>query len=140
MTQDVNVDLGSLWDRIQEKLRQKGVELDLPNGFDFTCGDDEKGRIKVVCVAPDLRSSVDELGKTPREHVVMVRVDESTLADLDSWVATGAVKSRSEAAALFIQEGLKVRSDELSRLRDALDELREAQEKLKDQAREIFGK
>lgn len=139
MTQDFKVDLGGLWDRLKERLQENGIEVDFPEGFDFTCGDQEAGRVKIVCVAPDLKSSVDELGKKPREHVVMVRVGNSTLEDLDAWVATGAVKSRSEAAALFIKEGLSVREDELERMRDALRELREAQEKLRNQAKQVFG-
>ena len=69
----------------------------------------------------------------------MVRVDEATLEALDAWVATGAVKSRSEAAALFIREGLELRADELEQLRDALREVQEAQDRLKAKAREIFG-
>jgi Arc/MetJ-type ribon-helix-helix transcriptional regulator len=69
----------------------------------------------------------------------MVRVDEATSQALDAWVATGAVKSRSEAAALFIREGLKVRADELARLRDSLRELDEAKERLHRRAMEVFG-
>ena len=54
-------------------------------------------------------------------------------------MATGAVKSRSEAAALFIREGLKVRADELARLKGAIDDLEAARDRLKKQAREVFG-
>lgn len=139
MTQDFEIDFGGLWDRIRERLEEKGVQVEFPGGFDFSCAGGEGGKVKIVCVTPDLRQSVDELGQTPREHVVMVRVDEATRSDLDAWVATGAVKSRSEAAALFIKEGLRVRSDELERLRDALRELEQARAKVQEQAREIFG-
>ncbi len=51
----------------------------------------------------------------------------------------GRVLDLSLGAAPFIREGLKVRADELDQLRDALREVREAQEKLKNRAREIFG-
>ncbi len=140
MSQDFNFDFSGLWDKIRSQLEAKGVSVDFENGFDFSCVDPiGGGGVKVVCVAPDLKQSVEEMGRKPRDQVVMVRVDESTLGDLDAWVATGAVKSRSEAAALFIREGLKVRSDELERLRDALREVKEAQERLRQQAREIFG-
>jgi hypothetical protein len=54
-------------------------------------------------------------------------------------VETGAVKSRSEAAALFIKEGLKVRAKELEQLRGALKGVEEAKEKLRARAREVFG-
>lgn len=139
MSQEFNLDFSGLWGKIRDQLKEKGVSIDFENGFDFSCVDPSGGGVKVVCVAPDLKQSVEEMGRKPRDQVVMVRVDESTLGDLDAWVATGAVKSRSEAAALFIREGLKVRSDELERLRGALREVKEAQERLRQQAREIFG-
>ena len=52
---------------------------------------------------------------------------------------TGAVKSRSEAAAVFIREGLKVRDSELDGLRDALNKVQEAKTRLHREAREVFG-
>ncbi len=140
MTKDVKIDLGGLWEKIQPQLRARGIDIDIGEGFDFTCAEGEGPRVKVVCVAPDLKESVEEMGQTQRDQVVMVRVDESTRESLDAWVATGAVKSRSEAAALFIREGLKVRADELDRLRDAVREVQEAQERLHQRAREIFGR
>ncbi len=149
MTKDVNINFGGLWKKIQPQLKARGIDIDFDfgegidfgEGFDFSCtGKEGQGaRVKVVCVAPDLKESVEEMGQTQRDQVVMVRVDEATLENLDAWVAIGAVKSRSEAAALFIREGLKVRADELDKLRDALREVQEAQERLKKQAREIFG-
>ena len=137
-TKEFNFDFGGLWERIQSRLKEKGIDIDLPAGFDI-CGDHDWPRVKVVCVTPDLKESVEEMGRKQRDHVVMVRIDAETLESLDAWVATGAVKSRSEAAALFIREGLKVRADELEQLRDALREVQEAQERLKNRAQEIFG-
>ena len=139
MTKDFKIDLGGLWEKLQPQLKARGIDIDIGDGFDFTCADPEGPRVKVVCVAPDLKESVEEMGQTQRDQVVMVRVDEATLESLDAWVATGAVKSRSEAAALFIREGLKVRADELDQLRDALREVQEAQDRLHARAREIFG-
>ena len=69
----------------------------------------------------------------------MVRIDEETSQALDAWVETDAVKSRSEAAALFIHEGLKVRSQELDKLKDALGDLEKAKQRLRKQAREVLG-
>ena len=66
-----------------------------------------------------MKTTVAEMGRTSRDQVVIVRIDEGTKSDLDDWVETGAVKSRSEAAALFIREGIKVRSGELGQLREA---------------------
>ncbi len=94
---------------------------------------------KVVCVSPDLKDSVDEMAKSQRDNVVMVRVDEETRVKLDAWVEAGAVKSRSEAAALFIREGLKVRQTELEQLEESLSDLQNARERVREKAREIFG-
>ncbi len=49
------------------------------------------------------------------------------------------MRSRSEAAALFIREGLKVRAEELARMEDALREVHAAKQRLADKAKEVFG-
>ena len=69
----------------------------------------------------------------------MVRVDEETKHDLDAWVETGAVKSISEAAALFIREGINVRSGELDELRDAIEEVGDAKKRLEEKAKQVIG-
>ena len=66
--------------------------------------------------------------------------DEETDRKLSMWVETDAVKSKSEAAALFIKEGLKARSRELDELTDAIDDVKKAKERLQSRARKIFGK
>ena len=142
----------SIWGRIRSKLEENGVYIGINRMEDLAALEDlenldididvdfgGKRGIKVVCVAPDLKASADEMNETPRDQVVMVRVDGETRDALDAWVKTGAVKSRSEAAALFIREGLSVRADELERLREALREVEEAQDRLRDKAREVFG-
>jgi len=132
-------DLSGILGSIQEGLEQAGIEVDL-SGETIGWSWPKKGkRVKVVCVAPGLKDSVDEMGKATRDQVVMVRVDSETSEALDAWVQTGAVKSRSEAAALFIREGLKVRADELESLRAALDDVEQARERLREQARQVFG-
>ena len=111
-------DLGSFWQRLRRRLEEHGIfvginrldDLDLSDleNLDFSCDLGGRRGVKVVCVSPDLKESVEEMGATQRDQVVMVRVDEGTREQLDAWVATGAVKSRSEAAALFIREGRSV--------------------------------
>jgi Arc/MetJ-type ribon-helix-helix transcriptional regulator len=133
---DIGIGSGDDWDAMRETLAEHGVDID-------ACGDEVSSgdpvRVKVVCVTPDLKDSVEELGKSPRGQVVMVRVDEETIQDLDAWVESGAVKSRSEAAALFIREGLKVRASELEKLRGALQDVERARIRLREKAREVFG-
>lgn len=131
-------DFSGILKAVREELEGAGIEVDLGTES-ACCWPKGGGRVKVVCVAPGLKDSVEEMGKTPRDQVVMVRVDAETSAALDAWVETGAVKSRSEAAALFIREGLKVRSDELEHLREALGEVESARERLRRRAREVLG-
>ncbi|NIM20323.1 MAG: hypothetical protein GTO51_08845 [Candidatus Latescibacteria bacterium] len=123
-----------IWQMISEKLREKGIDPDT-----LCSGDMESFCKKMVCIAPDLKVSVQEMGQSARDQTVMVRIDEESSKALDDWVQTGYVKSRSEAAALFIREGLKVRSSELEELREALQQVENAKERLRDKAREVFG-
>ena len=132
-------DLGGILGSIQESLEEAGIDVDLSGSSKTWSWPKKSKRVKVVCVTPGLKDSVDEMGKTPRDQVVMVRVDSETSQALDDWVETGAVKSRSEAAALFIREGLRVRADELERLKGALNEVEAAKERLREQARHVFG-
>lgn len=120
------------WEQIEQEIGGLGEEL--RDVFERV-GE----RFRFVCVSPDLKDSVDEMARAQREHVVMVRVDEVTRAKLDAWVETGAVKSRSEAAALFIREGLGVRQAELEKLEEALRDLERAKERVRSKAREVFG-
>ena len=153
MIEETKREAKNLWSHIRSRLAAKGIYVginrledladlgidDLADlDIDVDLGEAGDG-VKVVCVAPDLKTSAEAMSGTSREHVVMVRVDGKTRDELDAWVKTGAVKSRSEAAALFIREGLAVRSDELERLREALREVEEAQERLRRKAREVFG-
>jgi len=126
----------NLIDSIVETIESLGIEI----------GDeieeslrDIKGDWKVIGITPNLGESVREMGESPRDHTVMVRVDEDTSKRLDAWVEIGAVRSRSEAAALFIREGLQVRADELAELEEALQKVEKAKQSLRDKAKTVFG-
>jgi hypothetical protein len=119
---------------ILKKLREQGIDLD-----SLCCGSDEGSQVKLVCVAPNLGDALKEMGQSPRDHVVMVRVDEDTLTKLDAWVETGAVRSRSEAAALLLREGLGVRGNELAGLKEALEGVTKARQRLKEKASKVLG-
>ena len=120
-------------DAVQAKLEELGIDLAA------ICDEGGAGVAKVICVASDLSGSLKELSGAARDQVVMVRVDEETRVQLDAWVETGAVRSRSEAAALFIREGLKLRQGELDRLADALGDVEKAKKQLHEEAAHIFG-
>ena len=130
--------LSGVFDKVRAELHKFGVDMDFPT-VEIESGLEDGPRVKVVVVGHDLSDSVEEMSQSPRDQVVMVRVDEDTLAQLDSWVETGSVKSRSEAAALFIREGLKVRASELNKVKDALREVDDAREKLRKRMKEVFG-
>jgi len=125
---------GGIWDELKVHLKDLSIDIEDMCGSEF-----DKSKIKIVCMAPGLTDSVKEMGKSIRDQVVMVRIDEDSNRALDDWVEAGAVKSRSEAAALFIREGLKVRASELDRLKEALDEVQAARQRLRDEAKNIFG-
>jgi hypothetical protein len=65
--------------------------------------------------------------------------DEETAVKLDDWVKTGAVKSRSEAAAVFIKIGLNVNDESLRSVADALREVEAAKQKVAERMKEVFG-
>ncbi len=123
-----------LWETIQEQLQKQGIDLE-----QICAGSAEDAPFKVVCITPGLKQTVEEMARSLRDQVIMVRVDEETARSLDAWVETDAVKSRSQAAALFIREGLKVRAAELDQLGEAISELEQARQHLHEKAREIFG-
>jgi hypothetical protein len=120
---------------VLEQLRACGIEPESISGS----GQPGFAAMKVVCIPTSLGEGLSALGEAPRDHVVMVRVDSETVGKLDAWVETDAIKSRSQAAALFIREGLRVREKELSELEQALDELGEAKSRLRERAREVLG-
>ena len=126
------INLSGIWTRIREELEASGIDLNTD------CCDESGASIKVVCMSGGLSDSLKEMGKTPRDQVLMVRIDEETTKKLDAWLETGAFKSRSEAAALFIREGLKVHARELDELEEALQGVEAAKDHLKEKAREVF--
>jgi Arc/MetJ-type ribon-helix-helix transcriptional regulator len=124
-----------LWDTIREKLKSKGIDLKNLCSEGIDCS-----HAKIVCIAPDLGESVQQMGQQPRGETVMVRIDEETNRDLNAWVETGYFKSRSEAAALFIREGLKVRAVELGQMKEMLQQVEVAKKQLHEKARRIFSR
>lgn len=127
-------DMNDMWTQVSRTLEEHGIEFRIGIGGDTALAD-----CSVMCLAGDMKSTVAEMGRTSRDQVVMVRIDEDTKNALDDWVETGAVRSRSQAAALFMSEGIKVRSGELEQLREALDEVGKAKQRLEEKARQVIG-
>lgn len=116
---------------IVEALARLGVDPAL-----LTCSDDGP---RVIVVQAGLETARRALKENNRDQVVMARVDQATAAELDRWVAAGVAKSRSEAAALFLGEGLRLRAADLARLSAALGDFEAAKARLQQEARTVFG-
>ncbi|HXG93150.1 MAG TPA: hypothetical protein VNN73_12420 [Blastocatellia bacterium] len=84
-----------------------------------------------------LGKATESLGKaiesalSARDHVVMVRVNDDSLAKLDALVKSGVFKSRSEAAAFLISEGIKVQEPLFNRIAEKIAELERIRTELK---------
>lgn len=66
-----------------------------------------------------------------RDHVVMVRVNDDALRSLDALVQSGIFKSRSEAAAFLISEGIKAQASLFDRISERIKEIERLQAELK---------
>lgn len=75
-------------------------------------------------------------GLGDRGNVVMTRLDDTDLKQIDALVEVDAFKSRSEAAAFFIKEGIQACKDLFERVMPTVDKIRE----LKEQAKRELSK
>jgi len=71
-----------------------------------------------------------------RGNVVMTRLNDDDLKKIDSLVEVEIFKSRSEAAAFFIKEGIQARTDLVEKVMPTVEKIRE----LRKQARESLGR
>ena len=70
-----------------------------------------------------------------RGNVVMTRLNDDDLKQMDALVEIDVFKSRSEAAAFFIKEGIRAREDLFQRVMPTVDKIRE----LKEEAKQSLG-
>ena len=81
---------------------------------------------------------VEGLGKalgsalTDRANVVMVRVNNESLAYLDMLVEADITKSRSESAAFLINEGIKANEALFKKIRDITDQIAALKSQLRE--------
>jgi Arc/MetJ-type ribon-helix-helix transcriptional regulator len=71
-----------------------------------------------------------------RGNVVMTRLSDEDLKQIDALVEVEAFQSRSEAAAFFIKEGIQARKDLFQKVMPTVDKIRE----LKEQAKKSLSK
>lgn len=86
------------------------------------------------CCEPNLREKILEqvgIALKDRENVVMTRLNDESLEKIDALVEIELFKSRSEAVAFFIAEGLKSREDLFERVMPTMDKIRKLKEELK---------
>lgn len=76
-------------------------------------------------------SKAIETALSSRDHVVMVRVNDESLRKLDALVQSGIFKSRSEAAAFLISEGVKAQSALFDRIEQKTAEIERLRSELK---------
>jgi hypothetical protein len=84
-----------------------------------------------------LNKATESIGKAiesalaARDHVVMVRVNDDSLKSLDSLVQSGIFKSRSEAAAFLISEGIKSQAVLFGKISERIAEIERLRAELK---------
>lgn len=84
-----------------------------------------------------LNKATESIGKaiesalSARDHVVMVRVNDDSLKSLDALVQSGIFKSRSEAAAFLISEGVKAQAALFERISERIAEIERLRSELK---------
>jgi Arc/MetJ-type ribon-helix-helix transcriptional regulator len=77
-------------------------------------------------------SKAIESALSARDHVVMVRVNDESLKKLDSLVQSGIFKSRSEAAAFLISEGVKAQDALFRRISEKITEIERLRSELRN--------
>lgn len=130
------MNLHDLLESVQGLLDDHGIDASVSSFPELV--DNDKS-LRMICITGDLGASRNQMKKQSRDHVVMVRVNDESIEGLDAWIQAGVASSRSEAAALFIREGLQLRNHELSELRAAIGKVERAKAELKERARGILG-
>lgn len=100
----------------------------------MSCSPEDQGKV----TSEELKEVCIKLGKDlgDRGNVVMTRLDDSDLKQIDALVELEAFKSRSEAAAFFIKQGIQARKDLFEKVMPTVEKIRE----LKEQAQKELGK
>lgn len=104
----------------------------------------QKGVAMMVCcpegegkaVTPQLKDEIlMKLGNGlgDRGNVVMTRLDDADLKKIDALVEVEAFKSRSEAAAFFIRQGIQARKDLFEKVMPTVEKIRELKERAKEE-------
>ena len=105
----------------------------------------EDSEVGVICACPEhltdlqnVQHIVQSIRATLKErgNVIMTRLNDENLEKIDALVEVELFKSRSEAVAYFIQEGMKARKDIFEKVEPTVEKIRQ----LKKEARETLEK
>lgn len=86
---------------------------------------------EVINKATESIGKAIESALAARDHVVMVRVNDESLKSLDALVQSGIFKSRSEAAAFLISEGVKAQASLFESISERIKQIERLQAELK---------
>jgi Arc/MetJ-type ribon-helix-helix transcriptional regulator len=101
--------------------------------------------IGVICATPEELPSlqnVEQIAQSirgvlkERGNVIMTRLNDDALEKIDALIEVEAFKSRSEAVAYFIHEGIKAKKDLFDKVKPTVEKIRQ----LKREARVALEK
>ena len=106
--------------RMAEKKRRKATGFDpLPEDFEEQLERRIKEKVQIKLAGSDCC----------RDNVVMTRLADEDLRHVDAMVELELFKSRSEAVAYFVREGMKARQDLFDTIMPTVDEIQRLKEK-----------
>jgi Arc/MetJ-type ribon-helix-helix transcriptional regulator len=117
---------------MDEDEREEEGEADA-ECMEVCCHDEASGLAKRVKKKVLIGLAEDFEG---RGNVVMTRLNDQDLKQIDALVEVEVFKSRSEAAAFFIKEGIEARKDLFQKVMPTVDKIRD----LKEQAKKSLSK
>jgi Arc/MetJ-type ribon-helix-helix transcriptional regulator len=116
----------------KESKKEKKKETDNSRvGIICACPEDLPNLQNIQQVAHSIRDILKERG-----NVIMTRLSDEDLEEIDALVELELFKSRSEAVAYFVHEGTKARKDLFEKVKPTVDKIRQ----LKKEARENLEK
>ncbi|HEY7545664.1 MAG TPA: hypothetical protein VID27_12310 [Blastocatellia bacterium] len=124
-----------------DEIIVKRMENTESKGADFDLGSTVKEMAQKT--GEVIKGATQSIGKaiesalSARDHVVMVRVNDDSLQKLDALVQSGIFKSRSEAAAFLISEGIKTQGPLFERIEEKIREIARLRSELKDSIKDI---
>lgn len=123
---------------MSEEIPYEDIKPDKPSPEGEPIPASEKSKVKSADPLKGAWKQMENIGQTlgealqGRGNVVMVRVNNETLERLDMLIEAEIVKSRSEAAALLINEGAKSYQTLFERVRTITDQIAQLRTQLRE--------